>query len=224
MAKFLEKPIQQALSHTRPVPPHQIQHQTTLLLPSHHLAWILLLSLDFLPLVFRTVEVRICHKLSELQSFIYSSYDIFAATETWLSDFILDNEILPSGYALFCKDRSSRGGGVLLAVNNSIPCQLLEIPSNLEQLSACLCLITVCVLHNPPNASTNYHQGIIDYLSTIISDSPVFIMGISILQISIGQLCPVHLLSPMICVILSSNTIFLKSSTLPLISVATYWI
>ena len=37
--------------------------------------------------------------------------------ETWLSDFVYDHEILPSNYSIYRKDRLSRGGGVLIAVN-----------------------------------------------------------------------------------------------------------
>jgi len=101
-----------------------------------------------------------------------------------------------TSYALFRKDRLSRG----LAVNNSIPCQLLESPSNLELLSVRLCLqqpITVCVLYNPaPTITKELLTTSVPSLVTLLFSS----WGISILQISIGQLCLVHLLFLMICV------------------------
>lgn len=42
--------------------------------------------------------------------------DIFALTETWLSDSVNDAEIFDDRYMIFRKDRPTRGGGVLLAV------------------------------------------------------------------------------------------------------------
>ena len=54
---------------------------------------------------------------------VYSEdYDVVAVTETWLNDNILDSEILSHGYSIYRHDRDSskRGGGVLLAVKQSI--------------------------------------------------------------------------------------------------------
>ena len=51
--------------------------------------------------------------------------DIVAGTETWLSNDILDNEVVPQalGYSMFRKDRKSgKGGGVMLLVKNNIIC------------------------------------------------------------------------------------------------------
>ena len=45
---------------------------------------------------------------------------MFCITETWLSSTVLDNEILPSNFSLYRKDRESRGGGVLIAVNSLV--------------------------------------------------------------------------------------------------------
>ena len=52
-----------------------------------------------------------------------NSYDVIGVTETWLLNKIYDNEILPSGYAIFCKDRLLHGGEVMLAVRSDIPYQ-----------------------------------------------------------------------------------------------------
>ena len=71
------------------------------------------------------------NKLSLFQSYIYSSdYDIICLTETWLTDLIFDQEILPTSYNIYRKDRPSRGGGVLIAIKDTIPA--LVIPSNLS--------------------------------------------------------------------------------------------
>ena len=56
---------------------------------------------------------------------------------------LLNGEILPSGFTVYRCDRGSRGGGVLLAVNNSLPSRQLHTPSLLE-------LLTVEVSSKPP--------------------------------------------------------------------------
>ena len=40
--------------------------------------------------------------------------DILCLSETWLSDYIFDNETLPAGYTIYQRDRLTRGGGVLV--------------------------------------------------------------------------------------------------------------
>ena len=63
----------------------------------------------------------IVNKLSGFLSFVYSSsIAVFALTETWLSDYFCDGEILPSYFTVYRRDCSSRGGGVLLAVHSSL--------------------------------------------------------------------------------------------------------
>jgi len=93
----------------------------------------------------------IINKLNEFQSLMYSKlYDIIGLTETWLSDTIYDAEILPYNYTIFCKDRPSCGGGVLLAVDNGIPCHQIDSPEDLEAVCinlASISPITVCVIY-----------------------------------------------------------------------------
>ena len=53
----------------------------------------------------------------------------------WLSDSILDYEILPSEYVIYRNDRSScDGGGVLVAIKNHLPSCLISSPSHIEIL------------------------------------------------------------------------------------------
>ena len=59
-------------------------------------------------------------------------FQIVALTETWLTESIFNNEILPTGYNIYRQDRGSRGGGVMLAVKDSLPSKLLPSPGNLE--------------------------------------------------------------------------------------------
>ena len=43
-----------------------------------------------------------------------------------------DHEVLPTNYVIYCKDRPSRGGGVLIAVSNSLHIVCLSSPPDLE--------------------------------------------------------------------------------------------
>ena len=53
-------------------------------------------------------------------SFFYGEdFDVISLCETWLNPTVLDGEILP-GYNIFRRDRDGRGGGVLIAVKNTI--------------------------------------------------------------------------------------------------------
>ena len=92
------------------------------------------------------------NKLSLFQSYVYSTpFNVYCITETWLKDDIYDNEILPAEYTLYRKDRSSRGGGVLIAVNNIISSNLISSPSDLELVAINLNLkndsITICTVY-----------------------------------------------------------------------------
>ena len=74
--------------------------------------------------------------MQEFQSFIYSSdFSIVGVSETWLTSSIWDNEILPHGFTIYRNDRKTRGGGVLMAVKNSIPSELLITPGNIEAIA-----------------------------------------------------------------------------------------
>ena len=97
-------------------------------------------SSDWLPNDIPTCLWNLCslsNKLSNFQSFVYSSlFKLIAITETWLTDSIYNNELLPSGFDVYCKDRNNRGGGVLLAVHQSILSPQLSSPNNLEVISS----------------------------------------------------------------------------------------
>ena len=114
-----------------------------------------------------------------MQSIIYIySFDIIGITETWLSNHIYDNEIIPSGYVIFHKDRASCGGGVLLAIGNDIPCQLLPSPNNIEILCVTLSYsqpIMCCLIYIPPNSPPIYYDNLFDFFSNI-DTSTVHIM------------------------------------------------
>ena len=59
-------------------------------------------------------------KIDEIMNFMpVSNFDIFAVSESWLNDTIIDSEIAIEGYQVYRKDRpNSVGGGVCLYVKN----------------------------------------------------------------------------------------------------------
>ena len=57
------------------------------------------------------------NKFSRFQCSYSSTFDVICITKTWLTNFIYDKEILPKVYTLYRKNRVTRGGGVLIAVN-----------------------------------------------------------------------------------------------------------
>ena len=123
------------------------------------------------------------NKISIFQSVVYGSgFHIIAITETWLSEAIFDTELLPNGYCIFRKDRGSRGGGVLFAVDQHLPAVQLDTPCDLEVLTVKISFdhpAIFSVVYVPPNVSLDIYNSLLDYLYSFFSSasSPVFVLG-----------------------------------------------
>ena len=122
------------------------------------------------------------NKLQKFSSFVYTlNYQIIAITETWLTSSIYDNEILPSQYTIYRSDRKSRGGGIMIAINQSIPTKIVSCSKEVEALTVQLLLkqpINLCLIYNPPNSELNYRQKLLEYLSeTMQSTEEVILLG-----------------------------------------------
>ena len=62
------------------------------------------------------------NKTLDLQAYLHShSLDMFAVTETFLIEEILDGEIVGCGYTVHRNDRDRHGGGVMPIVRDDIP-------------------------------------------------------------------------------------------------------
>ena len=62
------------------------------------------------------------NKRIDLQALLdVQGLDVLAVTETFLSDVILDSELISDGFTIFRRDRDRHGGGVMLVVRNNIP-------------------------------------------------------------------------------------------------------
>ena len=76
------------------------------------------------------------------------------------------------GYSIFRKDRGSRGGGILVAVADSIPIKLIPSPSNLEALTIMISYskgqILLCCVYIPPNPDAHYFCSYVSYLSNLV--------------------------------------------------------
>ena len=114
------------------------------------------------------------NKLSKFQSFVYShSFCIICVTETWLSDFIADGEILPTDYILYRKDRLSRGGGVMIAVKSSLFTSLISSPSDLEvvciKMDIGSDILLICCVYVPPDSSISYVSSLVNFSNLLLS-------------------------------------------------------
>ncbi len=89
--------------------------------------------------------------------------DIFACTESWLSDKVENSAVSISGYNCFRNDRSSRrGGGVAVWIKDHFPmcCETLPPDNGIECLLLLLtsCKVALFVAYVPPiPALRDYH-------------------------------------------------------------------
>ena len=119
------------------------------------------------------------NKLINLQSLVYSSIPgIVTITETWLNKDIFSNKILPHDYCIYRKDRLSRGGGVLIAVHNSIHLKLLTLTEMELVVIQLLDLnLFVCVVYVPPSIDLSHFKNILIFLESIAKTNSILIMG-----------------------------------------------
>ena len=112
---------------------------------------------------------------------IYSkSISLFCITETWLHENILDNEIIPPGYKIYRRDRKSRGGGILIAIDESIISRIVTSHPTIELLAIeveTTPKMTVICLYIPPNSSNQYQQHVLDYIISLPDDTDTMILG-----------------------------------------------
>lgn len=95
-----------------------------------------------------------------------NNFDIFAVTETWLSNSILDSAVKIAGYDLFRTDRIGRGGGVAVYVNSSFNKVFINTSNVIEQLWLEVRLpdvgFVVGVIYRPPNFNFGRFMDIFD--------------------------------------------------------------
>ena len=104
--------------------------------------------------------------MAAFQKLVYdNAYDVIGVTETWLTDYITDSEILDTGYMIFRCDRIEQmGGGVLIAVKNDLNCcRRSDLETDLEMVCIELNLlgsskILLSTVYRPPDTTpSNNH-------------------------------------------------------------------
>ena len=108
-----------------------------------------------------------------------NNFAIVAIAETWLQDFIFDNEILSFNYTIYRNDRQSKGGGTMIAVNNQLSSKGVSTADDLELTAVYLHQynLTICVVYITPNAPTEYHKKLYDYLGTLPRNEHILLTG-----------------------------------------------
>ena len=114
----------------------------------------------------------VVNKLSNFQSLVCtSSFNVFCICESWLSSSIYYHKVMFSDFVLYCNDQESQGGGVFIAVHNSIPSSLVSAPPDLEIVSIILSSFVLFTVYIPPNCSEDYFFSVIDYLSELVNSN-----------------------------------------------------
>ena len=90
--------------------------------------------------------------------------------ETWLSDSIYDQEILPQGYTIYRRDRSHHGGRVLIAVSNLVSSDIELI--DIELLLSPGPPMTICCKYILPQSPECHLANVIQAFNQFLSKNP----------------------------------------------------
>ncbi|XP_046397077.1 uncharacterized protein LOC124163976 [Ischnura elegans] len=131
------------------------------------------------------------NKLSTCDSHAHelSKLDIIALTETWLNPSVRDGELSFSAtHGIHRKDRLSRGGGVLVAINNKFPskrrldleteCEIVwtevSLPSN-KHSKPIKTYVGCC--YRPPASDLSVLERCLDSVMSVITPGPIILFG-----------------------------------------------
>ena len=107
-----------------------------------------------------------------------TNHAIYCLTETRLTDSIFNSEILQENYSIFRKDRKSRGGVVLVAVDSSLSSHEVPSPPELEVVTVRIAHIIICTAYIPPNTNINSSSNLLFYRSDLsFSSENIIIVG-----------------------------------------------
>lgn len=113
--------------------------------------------------------------------------DVVLLTETWLHPEIVDNEVLPTNlnFSVYRRDRlERRGGGVLIAVRNTLSSSFISCDDCLEVARVCVrhraltAVFGIC--YRPPDSHTSFCSLLTRALTTVkekFPDAPLFLFG-----------------------------------------------
>ena len=86
------------------------------------------------------MHLNVCsiyNKISDISLLLnFHNIDIASLNETWLNNNINSDELLFYNYSVYRIDRSTKGGGVMILINNKFSCNLENtfLSDNLELL------------------------------------------------------------------------------------------
>ena len=96
--------------------------------------------------------------------------DILIVNESWLRDFMPDNSILKK-YNIYRKDRSTRGGGVVIAIKDIYKSILIENDNTFEDLFVEVYIrqfkLLLITLYRPPKQNIDFDKYFIDRFAKI---------------------------------------------------------
>lgn len=104
-------------------------------------------------------------------------FDVIILTETWLKPTICDSEIFCDNYQVFRNDRLNKiGGGVLIAVNNSISCERITMTVHPDAEFLCVHLrycgrhVILTCSYIPPNSPVDTYMKHVELIAHVTCD------------------------------------------------------
>ena len=121
-------------------------------------------------------------KIDQVQNVIEENdFDILGINETWLDNFISDQELLLNQYNLLRCDRNRHGGGVCVFIKQAIRYTLLKTVENSVEsiwlkLNARGHSVGLGCIYRPPNSSQKYYDSILDEIEQVKNEVDYIIM------------------------------------------------
>ena len=106
--------------------------------------------------------------------------DIVVGTETWLKPEVSNAEIFPSCYTIYRKDRADGYGGVILAVKTDFVSELINLPTDDNDIEAVFAKITLTndskviigAVYRPTNNDLTYAEKLTTHIHHVLRKHP----------------------------------------------------
>lgn len=105
---------------------------------------------------------------------------VLVVTETWLHDEVDDNDVFPTDYQVFRRDRSTRGGGIAVLVKHNIQAFLSRQIDDHESITLKLYYrgrsILLFAVYRPPDSPPHFLATLSEHMATF-SHEKIFLVG-----------------------------------------------
>ena len=102
--------------------------------------------------------------------------DFFVGTESWLLPEITNNEIFPSCYTIYRRDRPDGYGGVFFGCRNNIKCTHIDIQTTCEIVCCKVDLhqstLLIISVYRPPHNDITYMENLCGSIENLVLDHP----------------------------------------------------